>query len=108
MLEELWISGNAIDNFDAVSPLKDASSRNHLPVLQTVYLEYNPVANDFEYRKKLAEYLPTLSQIDATMIRGHGSVPVPAGNGVVFTTEEKLRQFQAAAIERAKEQKLED
>ena len=104
MLEELWLSGNDINDFDAVCPLKDASGRNHLPVLETIYLEYNPVAKDFEYRKRLAEFLPILNQIDATRIRGHGSVPVPVGNGIVFTTEEKLRKLQAAAIQRAKEQ----
>ena len=104
MLEELWLSGNDIQDFDAVCPLKDASGRNHLPKLETVYLEYNPVAKEFEYRKKLAEFIPTLKQIDATMIRGHGSVPVPSGNGVVLATEERLRQLQGAAIQRAQQQ----
>jgi len=104
MLEELWLSGNAIQDFNAVCSLKDASNRNHLPQLETVYLEYNPVSKDFEYRKKLANFIPTLKQIDATMIRGYGSVPVPSGNGVVLATEERLRQLQTAAIERAKQQ----
>lgn len=103
-LEEIWISGNEINDFDAVVPLKDASSRGHLPALETVYLEYNPVSKDFEYRKKLAEFIPTLEQIDATRIRGHGSIPVPTGAGVVFSTEQKLRHLQAAAIQRAKDQ----
>jgi protein phosphatase 1 regulatory subunit 7 len=104
MLEELWLSGNAIEDFEAVRPLQDASSRNHLPQLEAVYLEYNPVSKDFEYRKKMAEFIPTLNQIDATMIRGHGGLPVPSGYGVVLTTEERLRQLQGAAIERAEEQ----
>lgn len=108
MLEELWISGNEINDFDAVVPLKDASSRGHLPVLETVYLEYNPVAKDFEYRKKLAEFIPSLEQIDATRIRGHGSIPVPSGAGIVFSTEQQLRHLQAAAIQRAKDQKSDD
>lgn len=103
-LEELWLSGNSIEDFEAVYPLKEASERNHLPQLETLYLEYNPVASHFEYRKKLAEFVPTLEQIDATKIRGYGSVPVPLGNGIAGTTEEKLRQFQAAAFQRAKEQ----
>jgi len=106
MLEEMWLSANAIKNFDAVCPLKDASGRNHLPQLETVYLEYNPVAKDFEYRKRLADFIPTLKQIDATMIRGYGSVPVPSGNGAVLATEIRLRQLQAAAIELAKQQNL--
>jgi len=103
-LEELWLSGNIIQDFDAVSPLKEASSKNHLPQLETVYLEYNPVAKDFEYRKKLADFIPTLKQIDATMIRGYGSIPKLPGNGVVLATEERMRQFQAEAIQRAQEQ----
>ena len=104
MLEELWISGNEINDFDAVVPLKDASSRGHLPALETVYLEYNPVSKDFEYRKKLAEFIPSLEQIDATRIRGHGSIPVPSGAGMVLSVEQQLRQMQAAAIQRAKDQ----
>mmetsp|Transcript_17554 Transcript_17554/g.36076 ORF Transcript_17554/g.36076 Transcript_17554/m.36076 type:complete len:471 (-) Transcript_17554:938-2350(-) len=105
VLEEIWMSGNKFEDFDAIAPLRDASGRGHLPVLETVYLEYNPVAKDFEYRKRLAEFLPTLKQIDATMIRGHGSVPaVSFLNGVAITTEDKLRLLQEAAIRRAKKQ----
>ncbi|VEU37061.1 unnamed protein product [Pseudo-nitzschia multistriata] len=105
MLEELWLSGNAIENFEAVYPLKEASDRKHLPLLETLYLEYNPVGKEFEYRKKLAEFIPSLDQIDATKIRGYGSVPVPLGAGIVGTTEEQLRQFQAAAFKRAEQQR---
>jgi len=104
MLEELWLSGNAIQDFDAVLPLKASSGRSHLPQLEAIYLEYNPVAKDFEYRKRIAGFIPTLKQIDATMIRGHGSVSVVSGNGNVLTTEERLRELQATAIERAKQQ----
>ena len=104
LLEEIWLSGNEFETFDAICPLKEASGRNQLPLLETIYLEYNPVAKDFEYRKRLAEFLPTLKQIDATMIRGYGSVSVPTGNGAVLGTEERLRQMQGAAIQRAKEQ----
>lgn len=114
-LEELWFSGNAISDFDALLSLKDASSRNHLPELETVYLEYNPVSKDFEYRKKLAEFLPTLKQIDATMIYGNspalstdvGGVLMPSRFSAVLPTEERLRQLQAAAIERAMQQQQE-
>jgi len=106
LLEELWLSGNQIQDFDAVRPLKDASGRGHLPKLETVYLEYNPVSNDFEYRKKLAEFIPQLEQIDATRIQGYGSVPMRSGVGVVgsTTTEERLRRLQAEAIQLAKQQ----
>lgn len=109
-LEELWLSGNAIADFDALVPLKDASAKHHLPELATVYLEYNPLAKDFEYRKKVAEFLPTLKQIDATMIYGNShAFSTDAGNAMarfssVVPTEERLRQLQAAAIERAMQQ----
>jgi protein phosphatase 1 regulatory subunit 7 len=105
MLEELWLSANLITDFEAIYSLKEASDNNQLPKLETVYLEYNPVSKDFEYRKKLAEFIPTLQQIDATMIRGYGSVPKPSGDGAGGgTTEDRLRVLQAAAIQRAKQQ----
>lgn len=116
-LEELWLSGNEMESFDAVEPLRDASSAGQLPSLETIYLEYNPLASDFEYRKKLAEWIPSLQQIDATLIGGlaaHGMAPTGAAARVVGTssgsgggglaTEEQLRHLQAAAIERARQQ----
>jgi len=122
-LEELWLSGNEMQDFDAVVPLKEASAQ--LSSLETVYLEYNPLASDFEYRKKLAEWIPSLKQIDATMIGGLPSSAAllgPATYGVMgmqgkigtgglapaavstpsVTTEEQLRQLQQAVIDRAK------
>jgi hypothetical protein len=32
--------------------------------LQTLYLEGNPIAQDSEYKKKVIESIPTLSQLD--------------------------------------------
>lgn len=113
-IEELWISGNEMESFDAVVPLRDASQNGSIPNLETLYLEYNPLASDYEYRKKLAEWIPSLKQIDATMIGGlaaHGVVPAgvhsttttPATSAASgLPTAERLRQLQAAAIERAK------
>ena len=108
-LEELWISGNEMKSFDAVVPLKEASAAGSLPNLETLYLEYNPLASDFEYRMKLAEWIPTLKQIDATLIGGlasQGVIPARVGGGVGSSapTEERLRELQAAAIERAKQE----
>lgn len=105
-LEELWLSGNEMTSFDAVVPLKEASAAGSLPNLETLYLEYNPLASDFEYRKKLAEWIPSLKQIDATFIAGvatHSIVRVGPGGGETggASTEERLRQLQAVAIERA-------
>ncbi|EEC46179.1 predicted protein, partial [Phaeodactylum tricornutum CCAP 1055/1] len=62
-LEELWLSGNKIATFDDVQNLSSLGES-----LQTVYLEYNPLQEDPLYRKKLAELIPSLSQIDATLI----------------------------------------
>ena len=39
------------------------------PSLATVYLEYNPVAKDPQYRRKLKLACPTLTQIDATLCK---------------------------------------
>lgn len=103
-LEELWISGNLVDSFDGVEPLRDAPNQK----LETVYLEYNPVASEFEYRKRLAEWIPSLKQIDATLIGGlaaHGypSTAIPSGRKVE-SMEQQLRRLQDAAIRRAKEE----
>ena len=111
-LEELWLSGNKMQDFDAVAPLRDASAEGNLPSLETIYLEYNPLASDFEYRKKLAEWIPTLKQIDATMIGGtamqYGTTgmagTIGGGSAAGFATQERLRELQAAAIERAKQE----
>ena len=37
--------------------------------LATVYLEYNPVAKDPQYRRKLKLACPSLTQIDATLCK---------------------------------------
>lgn len=37
--------------------------------LQTVYFEANPIAKDPQYRRKLKLSLPSLRQIDATLVR---------------------------------------
>ena len=100
-LSDLWISGNDIKTFD------DIESLGSLTELDSVYLEYNPVASEFEYRKKLAELIPSLTQIDANMIGGlaqHGYTSSAGGGNLV----ERMRQMQEAAIQKAKaeEQKL--
>jgi len=102
-LEELWLSGNKIATFEDIEPLSALDSQK----LETVYLEYNPVASEFEYRKKVAEFIPSLKQIDATMIGGlaaHGMATVAHGGGAAQTAEEEMRRLQGAVIARAKEQ----
>jgi protein phosphatase 1 regulatory subunit 7 len=107
-LEELWISGNEIETLDAVLPLKEAAAAG-TQQLDTLYLEYNPVAKEFEYRKRLAEWIPNLTQIDATMIGGiaaHGMPPGPVPTAPP-TAEQLLRQYQETAIERARQETAE-
>ncbi|TDH67378.1 hypothetical protein CCR75_001910 [Bremia lactucae] len=59
-LEDLWLNNNQIAEFTDIEHLRP------LKGLRTLYLEHNPVAQDFEYRKKIEELLPVLDQIDAT------------------------------------------
>ena len=102
-LEELWLSGNKIATFDHVQPLNNLGQH----ILDTIYLEYNPVADEFEYRKKVAEMIPSLKQIDANLIGGlatQGMQPGIRSGGPAQTAAEEMRRLQDAAIERAKEQ----
>ena len=99
-LEELWLSGNKIATFDDVQPLSNLREN-----LETVYLEYNPLQEDPLYRKKLAELIPSLKQIDAIMIGGLAMQGVPSPNvsgGPAETEEERLRRMQEMVIEKAK------
>lgn len=89
-LDELWISGNKIASFDDVVCIKDVH-------LDTIYLEYNPIQEDPMYRRKIAELLPGLKQIDATMIGSTArtsSVPMDVD----------LRALQERVIQRAQKE----
>jgi hypothetical protein len=62
------------------------------------------VYDDPLYRKRLAEIIPSLKQIDANLVgslTAHGIRPVP-GLGLAETEEQRLRRLQEAIIERAK------
>ena len=118
-LEELWISGNQVSGWEDVKPLQEAALAGKQS-LETVYLEHNPVASEFEYRKKLAEMLPSLNQIDANLIGGlaaHGmpttvvqqrqsnfSNNVTNNNLEMGSLEEQMRQLQTTIVERAREE----
>ena len=96
-LSDLWLSGNKIESFDEISHLST------LTVLDAIYLEYNPVADEFEYRKKLKEIVPSLNQIDATLIGGvaaHGMKSFGQG-GAAETHEEKMRRLQDIVVRKA-------
>jgi protein phosphatase 1 regulatory subunit 7 len=97
-LEELWISGNEIVSFDDIQSLSNLK-------LETVYLEYNPLQSDPLYRKRLAELVPSLTQIDAYLIAGYeasrGGAALYVSPRAVGTGEEALRRMQDMAITRA-------
>lgn len=59
-LEDFWLNDNQVAHYADVEHLVPLAG------LRTLYLERNPLAQDFEYRKKLEELLPGLDQIDAT------------------------------------------
>ena len=94
-LNELWISGNDIKTFDDVEYIRS------LVELDGVYLEYNPVASDFEYRKKIVEIVPNLTQIDATMVGGIGQHGYLTGGGSGDNLLERMRQMQDQVIQKA-------
>ena len=100
-LEELWLSGNSIQTFDDVESLSALGTRDGA-CLEGIYLEMNPVAGDFEYRKKLAQMIPSLRQIDANAIGGNHAIGVPTARmqGMV----DRMRELQDAALRRASEQ----
>ena len=91
-LEELWMGYNLIDNFEVgipgfesiaihcrfflsalpiiCAPLQTVAAINAETVpLKTVYLEHNPIAKEFTYRKRLKTIHPGLTQIDSTYVR---------------------------------------
>jgi protein phosphatase 1 regulatory subunit 7 len=111
-LEELWISGNQIATFDDVISLKESAEAG-IQSLDTVYLEYNPIASEFEYRKRLKEWIPNLSQIDATMIGGLGGIAAsipnagmarPTAATAATMTTMTPEQLQQAVIDRARQE----
>ncbi|GKY99910.1 hypothetical protein MPSEU_000944600 [Mayamaea pseudoterrestris] len=100
-LDELWLSGNKIATFADVSCLSKLGQS-----LDTIYLEYNPLQEDPLYRKRIAELLPSLTQIDANMIQGltaHGMTPVVTASN--FETEdERLLRLRDEVVERARKE----
>jgi len=67
LLEELWLNHNGVDDWKNIELLKVNKA------LQTIYLEYNPLAKDVRYRSKLRDILPQLEKIDATLCKMPGT-----------------------------------
>lgn len=61
-LQELWLSNSLLATFESLAPL------SRLPALNCLYLEHSPIAKDYEYRKTITKMIPTLQQLDATMV----------------------------------------
>ncbi|KAL7557056.1 hypothetical protein ACA910_009892 [Epithemia clementina (nom. ined.)] len=115
VLEELWLAGNKVAEWAAVEQLST------LKTLETLYLEYNPIqTNDPLYRKSLAQLIPQLKQIDATLISAVASNALFGTSGLVIgaagtrsalappqpveSAEDRMRRFQEMAIQRAKQE----
>lgn len=105
-LDALWISSNRIAKYEDIEPISSLGTRDGA-CLTEVYMEHNPISDDFEYRKKLKEIIPSLVQIDANMI---GSNNTEYGSGIPppmmsqETMMEQMRRFQGNAIMNAMEQ----
>ena len=98
-LEELWLSGNRVSNWEEVDGLATLANN-----LETIYLEYNPIANsDPLYRKHLAELFDggKLRQIDADPI---GPAGRGASGGVALDRAAELRRLQAQVLEKARKE----
>jgi len=99
-LDDLWLSSNQIATFENVAPLS-ASNQGTQPMLDGIYLEFNPVADEFEYRKKLKEMIPSLTTIDGVLIAGGGIRPSTGGMSP-FSLEQQMLQYQEQSIARAR------
>jgi protein phosphatase 1 regulatory subunit 7 len=122
-LEELWLSSNQIASFEDISSISmsvtaegEVSESSSAPSrkLEGIYLEFNPIAEEFEYRKKLKQIIPTLDTIDGVMIRGGppsrpgGGCGGGGGGGcappIMLSVEDQLRAYQDKIIARAREE----
>jgi protein phosphatase 1 regulatory subunit 7 len=101
-LSELWVSSNNIADFKDVEPISVLGTRDGA-CLKEIYMEHNPIYNDFEYRMRLKEIIPSLIQIDANVIgaTGYGSVLPKRPEDIV----EEMRLLQDKVVQRAKAEK---
>jgi protein phosphatase 1 regulatory subunit 7 len=64
-LEEVWMTGSALERFEDLDPLKA------LPNLTCLYLEHSPIAKAHsaaEYKRRVLEICPKLTQLDADFL----------------------------------------
>jgi len=103
-LNELWISSNNIATFDDVAPISSLGTRDGACFTE-VYLEHNPIYNDFEYRKRLKEMIPSLEQIDANLIAGDTSGRPAVSQMSPEAMVQQMRLLQEKAVKRAMQEK---
>jgi protein phosphatase 1 regulatory subunit 7 len=96
-LTDLWLSGNQVPSFDQVEPLRVLGSN-----LESIYLEYNPLYQEFDYRKKLKDMIPSLEQIDAVRIDGGYGITW-CGTTVVDSNVTRESILKATSVGRYKE-----
>mmetsp|Transcript_18248 Transcript_18248/g.27856 ORF Transcript_18248/g.27856 Transcript_18248/m.27856 type:complete len:257 (-) Transcript_18248:422-1192(-) len=97
-LEELWLSSNQFASYDSIQSLSKLTN------LEGIYLEYNPVASEFDYRIKLKEFIPSLNQIDATMVGAQAFQYGSSATGVPESLELRMRRLQEEALKRAEQE----
>ena len=61
-LTELWLTSSALSAFEDIKPLLQ------LPDLQCLYLEHSPISKDYEYRIRISQMIPSLTQLDAILV----------------------------------------
>jgi len=64
-LQELWLNDNQIDTVALLEPLRE------LKMLQTVYLERNPIQASLGpgYRGAVLQIVPNIEQLDALLLK---------------------------------------
>jgi protein phosphatase 1 regulatory subunit 7 len=105
-INELWLSSNNIAAFEDIEPISILGTRDGA-CLTEIYMEYNPIYEDFEYRKKLKELIPSLIQIDANVIGATGYGSAIAKTMTPEAKMEQMKILQEKALERAKKEKEE-
>jgi Leucine-rich repeat (LRR) protein len=56
-LAELWLNNNQIGDVQEIEVV------SHLRSLKTLYVEFNPLCEDTQHRKKIATFQPNLEQV---------------------------------------------
>jgi len=108
-IEDLWLSGNSISSYENIGSL------SCLKKLGCVYLEYNPIDKDYEYRQKVKAIVgETLVQIDAVPIGSNDTINSRSRvednvKGILRPNTwtgslEDMQRLQAQVIERARMQ----